>query len=729
MLAVRNTAVPTNEMQNDDVLVESNAEIVLNLEPKDAKSQEQTAIKTDIGETSEDIKTASVLQNTENLNVEKVNKEMVQDLEEAPDNEQITENINENIPHQGFQSETAQTIDEIKLEPVVLENLDVQEAKNDLKNTEKVADKQEPNEIFPQKIKAVVRVPILRKQRKNKRKKPKKIIIRRDSTTSTTESSSEAQDQAEKNIENNDKLSENNPMNSIDELNISANENSLLETDEQVEKPLALATPKLSRKKGYRKPNQKSQNNVQNENKENEKQNETLSTNEENKEENSSKINDDKVSEIEEEKFNNSSSPSANFEENSNQVLEITTVQITSKEPIIDKNEADNKSQTDIINLNTEQTEKQTLKIECEDQNELESCTEIEQSDTKKIEKETSPITTTKIQIPQNKQTTVPVKKLSKIPVFLNRSISKSEPKSPETSPSKIPIKIGSYKPNTKVETTVKPLNKINKNETETKNQPNGDDSSSSSENFEPALETNLHLQRTKSDEIADEMRNSVLKVKNITAQLNNKTQKTDLAATKKSSMESTSSRQQSYTKSLDNDDSESSVSESNVEELLDPSTEDEYDDFEEDEYDEEIIDNGESNSEEYEEFDKKNEEIVNELNINLSQISAKMNELTADLNEKTVNHFPNQYSIEETCESEEYLSDEDEEDDEEAEDDDELVENDDNLKILNDLQIEIKQPTELEIMEVNEIANIRIYLIWNQKKKHKFGKFGQILK
>ncbi|CAG9771886.1 unnamed protein product [Ceutorhynchus assimilis] len=98
-----------------------------------------------------------------------------------------------------------------------------------------------------------------------------------------------------------------------------------------------------------------------------------------------------------------------------------------------------------------------------------------------------------------------------------------------------------------------------------------------------------------------------------------------------KSSFESNaSSKKMSYTKSLDYD-SDSSVSDSNIEELL--SDNENFDDFGDDK-----CDSDQNNPRET-------------LNINLNQISKTVNQLTSNLDRK------NSYSIEETCESEDYES------------------------------------------------------------------------
>ncbi|XP_018564657.1 uncharacterized protein LOC108906015 isoform X2 [Anoplophora glabripennis] len=321
------------------------------------------------------------------------------------------------------------------------------------------------------------------------------------------------------------------------------------------------------------------------------------------------------------------------------------------------------------------------------------------------------PKVSTTIQIAQNKQTTIPVaKRPSKIPLPQQRSSFKSEPKSPDTysSTSKIPVKTSSLPRNKSKPEVVKTPRKDQEKEVldqpkevldqskEVVDQPKQTEAELSQEISEPqkSVETERApsaspiLKPSKSGEIDNETSSVVQIVKTLTSHLT-QTKKIQLSSTAKSSFDSTtSSKQLSYTKSLDND-SDSSVSESNVEELLDPSTdEDSYDEFEE-EYQEVI----ESASEDYEEFDKRNVEMSRDLNINLSQISARVNKLTTSLKES------NKYSIEETCESEEYLSDPEDEEGEEALIEDEFEENE--MEILStDLKIELKEPTEIEIME-----------------------------
>lgn len=307
--------------------------------------------------------------------------------------------------------------------------------------------------------------------------------------------------------------------------------------------------------------------------------------------------------------------------------------------------------------------------------------------------------TSTTVQVAQNssKTITAPVKRPSKIPVSLQRSTSKCEPKSPEaTSSSKIPIKstvqtqipkLSAHKTaGTKHVAVTVQQNKLPDSE----QQEFTNTASIVLQNTESARQS-IPSTSQKSNDVAVEMEHSVQTIKDINRQLMQ--QKPYLS--KKNSVESTtSSKQLSYTKSLDND-SDSSVSDSNVEELLDPSTEeDSYEDIEE--Y-EEVV---ESDTEEYNQFDEQNIKSVNELNINLSQINEKVRELTSTLNnaDESRKHYISRNSyIEETCESEEYISDDDDEDDEsEAQNLQQEVE------LKTDLNIEIKQPTELELMQVS---------------------------
>nr|XP_022902203.1 putative uncharacterized protein DDB_G0282133 isoform X3 [Onthophagus taurus] len=163
-------------------------------------------------------------------------------------------------------------------------------------------------------------------------------------------------------------------------------------------------------------------------------------------------------------------------------------------------------------------------------------------------------------------------------------------------------------------------------------------------------------------------------------------TRRLSFGYSKKSSLDSTSSKQQSYTKSLDND-SDSSVSESNVEDLLDPSTDDES--YEEIDELDEIV---ESDSEDYENFDKQNAQMIDDFDINVKNIQSKLDQLENETNTKMY--------FSETCESEEEYD----EDDEDLEDLEEEVENEsevsESVNGRGELDIEMKNLTEMEIME-----------------------------
>jgi hypothetical protein len=319
---------------------------------------------------------------------------------------------------------------------------------------------------------------------------------------------------------------------------------------------------------------------------------------------------------------------------------------------------------------------------------------------------EVHPKISTTVQIAQNKQSLLPVppKRPSRIPISRQRSISKSEPKSPDVhTASKIPIKTGSQIPvKNKQHNNIDHTGEggsVNNSQTvespgevvqTSEDKPSGSAEEIVGRSGSAAKDEGVEVeeverpqrpcvQRDKSEEIEQEMKQSVQAIKELNRQLS-KSKKGSLGSFRNSSVESTtSSKQLSYTKSLDND-SDSSVSDSNVEELLDPSTdEDSYEDFEE--YDEVE----ESDTEDYNEFDRKNARIVDELDINLSQISAKVEKLTTDLTDNK-----NDY-LDEVCESEEYSSEEEEEE-EQAED-----ESDNKF----DVSIEVKQPSEIEVMEV----------------------------
>ncbi|KAF5269138.1 hypothetical protein FQR65_LT02438 [Abscondita terminalis] len=245
----------------------------------------------------------------------------------------------------------------------------------------------------------------------------------------------------------------------------------------------------------------------------------------------------------------------------------------------------------------------------------------------------------TKIQIAQNSQTTisVPSKKPSRIPISRQRTISKHDSKSF----TKIPIK---------------KIVQVDKN-------------ASSSEDS-PAVDETVTKVTEPIDTIAKEMTESVNAVKEINRQLNDtvSVRKTNFASTKGSSIESTtSSKQYSYTKSIGND-SESSVSDSNIEELLSNSTdEDSYAEL--DQYEEMEL----SNLEDFENATKSNDHVQR--------------------NKKKILK-PNKNFIEETCESDNFVSDKDE-------DESPSVDPPVHTEILTrNLNVEIRTPTPLEAME-----------------------------
>lgn len=342
---------------------------------------------------------------------------------------------------------------------------------------------------------------------------------------------------------------------------------------------------------------------------------------------------------------------------------------------------------------------------------ETEVKTETQQTEIEKLvnkENETELKTSTTIQVAQNSSKTIqaPIKRPSRIPISRQRS--KSEQKSPEIiTSSRIPIKSTVQTQIPKLSSAqledAKNCNMTVQNKDISEQQTNAEQQFENSasivlQNTEPVNQTSATTSQgctsQRSNEIANEMEYSVQTLKDINRQLNMQ-QKPHL--TKKNSVESTtSSKQLSYTKSLDND-SDSSVSDSNVEELLDPSTdEDSYEDIE----DYEEVD--ESNTDEYNQFEEQNIKSVNELNINLSQINEKMRELTSTVNhtdEKRKQFIKSHSYIDETCESEDYISEEEDENDEEMSE----TENLQDVDILKtDLNIEIKQPTELELMQVS---------------------------
>ncbi|KAK4879207.1 hypothetical protein RN001_007353 [Aquatica leii] len=251
----------------------------------------------------------------------------------------------------------------------------------------------------------------------------------------------------------------------------------------------------------------------------------------------------------------------------------------------------------------------------------------------------------TKIQIPQNSQTTISVpSKRSKIPISRHRTISKHDAKSF----SKIPIK-KTVQANKNAEiTSSSDDSPIDKNTPEVK--------------VTEPMET-----------IAAEMTQSVNTVREINRQLNDSvlTRKMNFTSTKGSSIESTnSSKQYSYTKSIGND-SESSVSDSNIEELLSNST-DENSYAELDEYEELQL----SNLEDFENMTKNTE----------------TDKVQSSPKPKLRNHF-----IEETCESDHFVSDKDEDQNPISNVPADQV----HTEILTrSLNVEIRTPTAVEVME-----------------------------
>nr|XP_023015110.1 titin isoform X1 [Leptinotarsa decemlineata] len=275
--------------------------------------------------------------------------------------------------------------------------------------------------------------------------------------------------------------------------------------------------------------------------------------------------------------------------------------------------------------------------------------------------------TSTTVQMAQNKQTTIPIaRRPSRIPLPKQRSISKADLKQPQSpSASKIPIKTFPQAMGEKSSTS-----KIVQESVEVK-QPRKEEPPDD----KPSNDERVNSVATNEEPLPDCSKNQ------------QKTSKAKLSAVNRSSFDSTtSSKQLSYTKSLDND-SDSSVSDSNVEELLDPMTdEDSYEEFED--Y-EEVL---ESNTEDYEDFEKKNSK---ELNINLSQISKRVNRLTNNLKE-----VPIKYSIEETCESEEFSSEENRAEMEEGEFFEDGFEESKEELAKSEPSLEVKELSELELME-----------------------------
>ncbi|CAG9827831.1 unnamed protein product [Diabrotica balteata] len=260
------------------------------------------------------------------------------------------------------------------------------------------------------------------------------------------------------------------------------------------------------------------------------------------------------------------------------------------------------------------------------------------------------PKVTTQVQMSQNPQTIPVAKKPSKIPLLKQRCVSLTNALlSPSPSPSKIPIKNKFF---FNKSPSVTPDRESKKDVKEAVSIP----STPSSRDTSPMIAIPDQLDR--------------LDPKN----------KLKMLSTNKGSFESTtSSKQLSYTKSLDND-SESSVSDSNIEELLE----------DDDSYDE-VQEYGPVDSEESDDFDRINSNIER-LNLNLNRDNTVI-----DMSKKK---DLRNYSIEETCESEEYSDyvEEEEvevseyEDDEGVDDDEEDEEEEHKHKPVTDMERHARQ-------------------------------------
>lgn len=231
---------------------------------------------------------------------------------------------------------------------------------------------------------------------------------------------------------------------------------------------------------------------------------------------------------------------------------------------------------------------------------------------------------------------------------------------------------------------TVQEIDQLVKQSSETSQE---DLISESGSEFEAIIAANLRHQQSIEQILLDEMNERQMSARRQRA--------VNFAATKKSSIDSTtSSKQLSYTKSLDND-SESSVSDSNIDELLDRS--DSFEEF--DEFDD-VQDQEESGTDDYNNFEDENQRMVKDMEINLTEINAKVNQLTVNLNAQHGNLSKPMEYIEETCESDEYVSESDEEEGKDLHNskEDGVVFKE---ELTAELNVEIKQPTELEVMEV----------------------------
>lgn len=290
------------------------------------------------------------------------------------------------------------------------------------------------------------------------------------------------------------------------------------------------------------------------------------------------------------------------------------------------------------------------------------------------------PKISTKTQLAQNAQIiTVPPKRPSKIPISRQRSMSKSDPKSPQlTSNSKIPIKLSMIpKPSLK-DSSIK--DEIKK---QTDTEGSSDISSTSEEELISESNSEEEFDKKKQIEtIATAIKSTVDELKEINRQLNDTTavRKLNFTSAKASSIESsTSSKQCSYTKSIGND-SESSVSDSNIEDLLSGSSDEgSYDEFEED--DEENNHNHNAEDE----------------HVDLLQFPNVQNH---------IKETPKNY-IEETCDSESNISEVEEIEEEDTNKSEIKIEGQIHTEILTkDLNIEVKTPTPLEFMEVRLLTH-----------------------
>ncbi|XP_076270641.1 linear Ubiquitin E3 ligase isoform X1 [Rhynchophorus ferrugineus] len=336
------------------------------------------------------------------------------------------------------------------------------------------------------------------------------------------------------------------------------------------------------------------------------------------------------------------------------------------------------------------------------------------------------PITSTKTQIAQHNQSAFAVTKPrpSKIPIISRQNSISKELKSPSTNGSKIPVRMPSPPKRVKkanavnVDLTervvegsqIKPSQSLKDNKDETEQISDNDMKNINdthqkiSRSLSPtSIDTEIPTTSKTYDRRSLSRKSSTRSNKSDEINNNGKPllRKYSLASFKSSFDSTTSSKKMSYTKSLDYD-SDSSVSDSNVEELIDPSTDEDLDDFEDD-FEQIPEEDTRSNSEEYREFEYQKIKLAEELNIDLTQISERVDQMTSNLESKPQNF----QSIEETCESEEYDSEEEIEVDETESSKEELegefIEDDElgNDEFDDsDFDMEKKEPTEMETME-----------------------------